>query len=381
MSHPVHRCIPREAVAETWGCRSSPAGKAEKRPREEAVLCPCSAGLQPGRGRPRSCPDTPGAELEALRAPADQMTWAANPRPARTQPGLPYGPESRRHTAQPERPIWRLRPTEVEWLGRVDGPTRGPEARRSRPTRGGRAWGRRLACPRAFTRRAAVRGSSLRLGSPEHCGLQGCPRWRGGRGKKQLRRGCSRPEPEAGSVSWQRGPSWVAPSPFLVSPPPLKLRGVRAPGPEAEPRCDLGGATGVGGVTPGLPSCGPAFVRRGCAGGRGPGGPEGGATSLFPPSLRLLRLKRVFPVGLPSRVRPPQPPGTRPETCSTPPGPRARAGRWVERLERRESPGPGIQPGPRAPGPLFPIRWVPRATLTDGFGKASWVILGIKGPV
>nr|XP_033701299.1 collagen alpha-1(I) chain-like [Tursiops truncatus] len=78
------------------------------------------------------------------------------------------------------------------------------------------------------------------------------------------------------------------------------------------------------------------------------------------PSLAATQLSPSAPLGScgpRSRVRPPQPPGTRPETCSTPPGPRARAGRWVERLERRESPGPGFQPGPRAPGPLFPFRW------------------------
>ena len=145
------------------------------------------------------------------------------------------------------------------------------------------------------------------------------------------------------------------PSSGSVSPPPLKLCRVRAPGPKAEPRCGRGG-WGSGArrawewVTPGLPSCWPEFLRLrwGCARAWGPGRPEAGATSLFPPGLRLRRLKRVFPVGLPSRVRPARPPGTRSEKCTTPPGPRARAGEWVERLERRE-PGSWVLASSGAP--------------------------------
>lgn len=58
------------------------------------------------------------------------------------------------------------------------------------------------------------------------------------------------------------------------------------------------------------------------AGGKGGSGAwkaPRGVTSLFPPGLRLIQLKRVFPVGLLSQDRPAQPPGTGPETCTTPP--------------------------------------------------------------
>lgn len=168
----------------------------------------------------------------------------------------------------------------------------------------------------------------------------------------------------------------VAPSLFWVGlPSPIEALQSEPRDPRRSPGVAWGAGGGGGGearrawewVTRGLSSCRPAFLRLrwGCAGGWGPGRPEAGATSLFPPGLRLRRLKRVFPVGLPSRVRPARPPGTRSETCMTPPGPRTRAGGWVERLERRESPDPGFQPGLRALEPLSdPV--APKGTLTEG---------------
>ncbi|XP_020949973.1 uncharacterized protein LOC100623157 isoform X8 [Sus scrofa] len=89
---------------------------------------------------------------------------------------------------------------------------------------GGRGWGRRGACPRAFAGTAAIRSRCLRLGSSEHCGLEGCSAQRGGRG---------------------RGRCAAAPRIAVGLPsPPLKLRRVRARGREAEAR-DLAASSGV----------------------------------------------------------------------------------------------------------------------------------------
>ncbi|XP_045842700.1 uncharacterized protein LOC123930521 [Meles meles] len=89
-----------------------------------------------------------------------------------------------------------------------------------------------------------------------------------------------------------------------------------------------------------------AFLDDEGAGGRGPGGPEGGRQVCFrPASARSLGLKRVFPVGLPNPGRSAQPPGTS-RLGVTPPRPKARPGREVELLvSDRESPGPGSKVG------------------------------------
>lgn len=86
---------------------------------------------------------------------------------------------------------------------------------------------------------------------------------------------------------------------------------------------------------PQLPASFSLPPRRTALPGAGTGRACGGTTSLFPPGLRPLGLKRVFPVGLPNPGRRAQPPGTRPESCVTPPRPRARPGREVEQLEER----------------------------------------------
>lgn len=135
---------------------------------------------------------------------------------------------------------------------------------------------------------------------------------------RQLLGGCGRLEPGArvGFLGNGSGLGW--------RPSPTEALRVRAPGPEAEARCGPrarpAGGAGVERVARGCSNRCQAFSRprEGCAGGQ-----EGlrGATSLFPPGLRQLWLKRVFPVGLPSRVRPAQPPGTGREKRSSRPGP------------------------------------------------------------
>lgn len=240
----------------------------------------------------------------------------------------------------------------------IPSPTRGSEARCSRPMLGGRGWGRRGACPRAFASTAAIRSRCLRLGSSEHCGLEGCSAQRGGRG---------------------RGRCAAAPRIAVGLPsPPLKLRRVRARGREAEARYGLGVATGVGGDDPGAAqlrasvSSNPAGLRGGRETRRACEG--GGGSSLFPSGLSLLRLKRVFPVGLPSL----------PEPAQRRAGPaRAEGESRLEggTAEEAESRVLSSSPACELPGPLFPIQWVFRGTLTEGFGKASRVILRIKAPI
>lgn len=174
---------------------------------------------------------------------------------------------------------------------------------------------------------------------------------------------------------------WSGP-PYLplghsLSPPPLRFCRVRAGGPEAEPGCGhranpIGGA-GLGAGDPRLPwllARDSPDLRGAERGGGGGGGGQRtqkaprGATSLFPPSLRLLQLKRVFPVGLLSQSAPPGLP--EPAWRRAPPRPgcgRAlRPGPGVEPLERLESVGPGFQLGLQASGafshpPPIQNRW------------------------
>ncbi|XP_032182052.1 decreased expression in renal and prostate cancer protein-like [Mustela erminea] len=147
--------------------------------------------------------------------------------------------------------------------------------------------------------------------------------------------------PRRGSGFLATGPQFGSGPPGGAGLSPLPRQAPRSPGPRTpgrEPRCGLGarpgGGAGVGGGDPGrlqLPtavSTTPARLR----GRAGTGRARGGTTSLFPPGLRPLGLKRVFPVGLPNPGWRAQPPGTRPEWRVTPPRPRARPGREVEPL-------------------------------------------------
>lgn len=73
MPNPVRHCVPRGAVAETGEGAILPNSKGRDEAPEEAVLCPAQQGRSLSGRRPLSCPDAPGAKLEALGASADQM--------------------------------------------------------------------------------------------------------------------------------------------------------------------------------------------------------------------------------------------------------------------------------------------------------------------
>lgn len=132
-----------------------------------------------------------------------------------------------------------------------------------------------------------------------------------------------------------------------LSPPPWRLRGCRAGEPQEGAQVWPRGATrrraGERGVI---------RVAEPGVGVEGTGPPPEGtkrATSRFPPSLRLLQLKRVFPVGLLSGSALPSLP--EPAWRSAPPRPGLRRletwrlGPRVGLLERREGAGPGFQQG------------------------------------
>lgn len=196
-----------------------------------------------------------------------------------------------------------------------------------------------------------------------------------------------------GPVSWQRVPSsgralpaWVG----LSLPSPAEAP--RSPGP-GDPRqspgvawgARPGGGAGVGVGDPGRPQL-PAAVSptpAGLRGGAGTRRARGGTTSLFPPGPRRLGLKRVFPVGLPNPGRRAQPPGTRPESCLTPPRPGARPGgegeagepgRWVPgelRAFHRPAPTP-YRPPPDPVGPQgHPNRGFWKSFLSESANQSS----------
>ncbi|XP_012918167.2 basic proline-rich protein-like [Mustela putorius furo] len=161
-------------------------------------------------------------------------------------------------------------------------------------------------------------------------------------------------EPEAGVRFLGNGsPVRVRPSPRgrPLSPPPPGSAESGAEDPRQRAQVWPGGAAGVGGGDPGrlqLPTA-VSTTPAGLRGRAGTGRARGGTTSLFPPGLRPLGLKRVFPVGLPNPGWRAQPPRTRPEWRVTPPRPRARPGREVEPLvaERESS-----DAGQRTSGPF-----------------------------
>ncbi|XP_032342077.1 translation initiation factor IF-2-like [Camelus ferus] len=152
--------------------------------------------------------------------------------------------------------------------------------------RGRRGWGPAGAPPEPPSEVPVSAWGRLSTAAPE-----GCSERLGEGGRSSCAATACGRSPRRGSVSWQRGPCSGRTLPLPVGlPSPIEAPRSQSPG------------TG------------------------------GGAQQ-----------KRVFPVGLPSRVHPAQPPGTRPETCTTPPRPRARPGRRVETLERRESRDRGFQ--------------------------------------
>lgn len=137
----------------------------------------------------------------------------------------------------------------------------------------------------------------------------------GDKGKKQLRQGCLRPEPQAevrflGNGSPARVGPPNSPNPHLLlvfsSPPPLRLPGVRAGGQETEPRCGRGRR---GRRAPGCPSCEPACPRtpprRVCAREGARGGPEMGQQVCFRPASACSGWNESFRWGCPARSAPP----------------------------------------------------------------------------
>lgn len=187
-----------------------------------------------------------------------------------------------------------------------------------------------------------------------------------------------------GPVSWQRVPARAG------LPRPRWLRGITAAGtPGGAPvwpwGARPGGGAGVGAGDPGLRqlpaalSPSPAGLREGRSTGRARGGGGKSVSARPPPPPAETSLS-----GGAARPGPPRPaPRNLPGDVRQPCPRRRRDQAGGESRGRARAPGSSWVPAWVLPPPGLPILlgWLSRGTLTEGFGKVSWVIMPVKSSV